>query len=40
MLGRAMPCCLLCVQADPRRLAKAEKAKVQGNEAFKQQKYR
>jgi hypothetical protein len=29
-----------CVQADPRRLAKAEKAKAQGNEAFKQQKYR
>lgn len=34
-------CCVCaCVQADPRRIAKAEKAKAQGNDAFKQQKYR
>lgn len=36
---------VLCVspflwQSDPRRLAKAEKAKTCGNEAFKQAKYR
>jgi hypothetical protein len=47
--GPAMPCCcahsicallLAACQADVRRLAKAEKAKERGNQAFKQTKYR
>jgi len=34
-------CVCRCVcQVDPRRLAKADKAKARGNDAFKQGKYR